>query len=54
MWRKYSKTNNDICVSKKSLFHPSTKNNNQYIEGLRKDGCYGMHFCTGLWINNKL
>jgi hypothetical protein len=32
-----------LCVSKRSLFHPPTKNNNQYIEGLKKDGCYGMH-----------
>ena len=31
MWKKYSKTNDDICVSKRSLFHPPTKNNNQYI-----------------------
>jgi len=30
------------------------KNNNQYIEGLKKDGCYGMHICTGLWRKNKL
>ena len=29
-------------------------NDNQYIEGLKKDGCYGMHICTGLWRNNKL
>ena len=54
MWKKYSKTNDDICVSKRSLFHPPTKNNNQYIERLKKDGCYGMHICTGLWRNNRL
>ena len=54
MWKTYSKINDDICVSKRSLFHPPTKNNNQYIEGLKKDGCYGMHICTGLWRNNKL
>ena len=54
MWKRYSKINDDICVSKRSLFHPPTKNNNQYIEGLKKDGCYGMHICTGLWRNNKL
>jgi len=54
MWKKYSKINDDICVSKRNLFHPPTKNNNQYIEGLKKDGCYGMHICTGLWRNNKL
>ena len=54
MWKKYSKINDDICVSKRNLFHPPTKNNNQYIEGLKKGGCYGMHICTGLWRNNKL
>ena len=54
MWKKYSKINDDICLSKRSLFHPPTKNNNQYIEGLKKNGCYGMHICTGLWRNNKL
>ena len=54
MWKKYSKKNDDICVSKRNLFHPPTKNNNQYIEGLKKDRCYGMHICTGLWRNNKL
>ena len=54
MWKKYSKINGDICVSNRSLFHPPTKNNNEYIEGLKKDGCYGMHICTGLWRNNKL
>lgn len=54
MWKKYSKINDDICVSKRSLFHPPTNNDNQYIEGLKKDGCYGMHICTGLWRDNKL
>jgi len=54
MWKKYSKINDDICVSKRSIFHPPTKNDNQYIEGLKKNGCYGMHICTGLWRNNKL
>ncbi len=54
MWKKYLKINNDICISKRNLFHPPTKNNNQYIEQLKKDGYYGMHICTGLWRNNKL
>lgn len=54
MWKKYSKINDDICITKKKLFHPPTKNNKQYIEELKKDGCYGMHFCTGLWRDNKL
>ena len=54
MWKKYSKINDDICVNKRTLFHPPTKNDNQYIEGLKKNGCYGMHICTGLWRNNML
>ena len=54
MWKKYSNTNNDICVSKRNLFHPPTIHNKEYIEELKKNGCYGMHFCTGLWRNNLL
>ena len=45
---------NDIKIPHRLLFHPPTKNNNQYIEELKKDGCYGMHICTGLWLNNNL
>lgn len=54
MWKKYSKINDDICVSKRKLFHPPTKNDQQHIEELKRNGCYGMHICTGLWRNNKL
>ena len=54
MWKKYSKINDDICVTKRNLFHPPTNNNKQYIEQLKNNGCYGMHICTGLWRNNKL
>lgn len=54
MWKKYSETNNDICVSKRNLFHPPTKRDPQYIEELKRNGCYGMHVCTGLWRHNKL
>ena len=54
MWRKYKKINQDICITKKNLFHPPTQNNKCYIDELRKKDCYGMHICTGLWRNNKL
>ena len=55
MWKEYSKVNGDICVSKRSSFHPPTNHNDQYIEGLKQKGeCYGMHICTGLWRNNAL
>ena len=54
IWKKYSETNNDICVSKRNLFHPPTKRDPQYIEELKRNGCYGMHVCTGLWRHNKL
>ena len=53
MWKQYS-NKSDICVSKRSLFHPPTKNNPQYIQSLKNNGCYGMHVCTGLWRENKL
>ena len=36
MWKKYSNTNNDICISKRNLFHPPIKNNKEYIEYLKK------------------
>ena len=54
MWKKYSIINEDVCVSKRSLFHPPTKLNQQYIDELKNNGCYGMHICTGLWRSNKL
>lgn len=54
MWKRYSKTNDDICVSKRELFHPPTKNKPQYITALKNNGCYGMHICTGLWRSNIL
>jgi len=54
MWKKYSKYKTDIYTSERKLFHPITKNNQQYIQKLKEQGCYGMHICTGLWRNNKL
>lgn len=56
MWKKYLKNNenSDICISKRHLFHPPTKNDEKYIKQLKENGCYGMHICTGLWRNNKL
>ncbi len=53
MYNKYL-NKNDINVPERMLFHPPTKNNQQYIEQLKKKGCYGMHICTGLWLNDKL
>ena len=55
MWKKYSKNKNDICIPKRSLFHPPTiKDDNKYIKKLKSNDCYGMHMCSGLWRNNKL
>ena len=54
MWKKYSKINNHICVSKRKLFHPYSINKKEYIEKLKKDGSYGIHLCTAVWRNNKL
>ena len=44
----------DINVPERMLFHPPTKNDGRYIEQLKKQGCYGMHICTGSWLNGKL
>ena len=54
MWKKYSKINNDISVSKGKWFHPPTTNKQQQIGYLKKNGYYGMHICTGIWRNNML
>lgn len=54
MWLEYSKLNNDIYVSKRSMFHPPTKHDTEYINQLKYEGCYGIHMCTGLWRNNRL
>ncbi len=43
-----------FVLTKEKMFHPLTKHDKQYIEELKKDGCYGMHICTGLWRDNKL
>lgn len=45
----------EIYVPERMLFHPPTKRNDkQYIEQLKKDKCYGMHMCTGVWLDDKL
>ena len=54
MWKTYSRNNNDICIPRRKLFHPPTKNNTEYINKLKNSGCYGMHMCTGLWRNGAL
>ena len=54
MWKEYSKTNNDIYIPGKQLFHPISKKNDYYMEQLKSAGYYGMHVCTGLWRNKKL
>ena len=54
MWKKYSTINDDINIPERMLFHPPTKNNKEYIEELKNKKCYGMHICTGLWLNNRL
>jgi mannosyltransferase OCH1-like enzyme len=55
MWTHYIKKNiNDIYIPKRSMFHPTTKNEKHYINQLKLNGCYGIHMCSGLWRNNKL
>lgn len=53
MYKRY-KNKNEIYVPSRNLFHPPTKNEKRYIKQLKNNGCYGMHICTGLWLNNKL
>jgi len=53
MWKKYAETNEDVCVPQRHLFHPPTNNNQEYIDELKRNGCYGMHACTGLWRGNN-
>ena len=36
------------------LFHPPSKKDSHHIEQLKKQGYYGMHICTGSWLNDKL
>ena len=54
MWKNYAKSNGDIYIPKRSAFHPPTNTNNDYVNGLKTQGCYGMHYCTGLWRNQQL
>lgn len=52
MYNRYL-NKNDINIPERMLFHPPTKNNEMYIQELKKKGCYGMHICTALWRNNN-
>lgn len=56
MWKKWITSHNepnDITIPRKHLFHPVTNVND--IKTLQEQQiCYGMHLCTGLWVNNKL
>ena len=53
-YQNYIENKDSINIPKRILFHPPTKNEQQYIEELKKNGCYGMHICTGIWLNDKL
>jgi mannosyltransferase OCH1-like enzyme len=53
MYKRFE-NKDSINIPKRILFHPPTKNEQQYIEELKKNGCYGMHICTGIWLNDKL
>jgi hypothetical protein len=44
----------DIHIPRRLQFHPATKMNDTYINGLKAKGCYGMHRCAGVWRDNKL
>ena len=53
MWRKFT-DKESIYVPKRSLFHPVTNLDQEYINKLKSSGTYGLHICTGVWRNNKL
>lgn len=53
MYVKYL-NKDDIIIPRRMLFHPPTNIDEKYIKKLKKKGVYGMHICTGLWLNDKL
>lgn len=53
MYNKYE-YKDDIFIPERMMFHPPTKKDDKYIEKLKERECYGMHICTGLWLNDKL
>ena len=53
-WKKYKKKHKDILIPKRKVFHPPSKQNQDYMQQLKESGCYGMHICTGSWTNHKL
>ena len=58
VFNMYNSYNNkeDIYIPLERLsFHPPSKRDPEYINKLRNNtSCYGLHFCTGLWGNDKL
>jgi mannosyltransferase OCH1-like enzyme len=53
MYKKFE-NKDDIYVPDRMLFHPPYKKDYQYIKNLEKNGCYGIHMCSGLWLDDKL
>ena len=54
IWRAYSADDKSIYLPPKALFHPPSKQSLMYLERLRAQGVYGMHWCSGLWRNGAL
>lgn len=54
MWITYSADDKTIYLPPKHMFHPPSKQSLMYLERLRAQGTYGMHWCTGLWRNGVL
>lgn len=54
MWRTYSADDASIYLPPRHLFHPPSKQSLMYLERLRAQGAYGMHWCSGLWRNGEL
>lgn len=51
MIKEYKKRD-EICLPVKKLFHPpATNTNKEYISSIKNGGAYGIHLCTGTWLN---
>jgi hypothetical protein len=54
MWSTYASEDKSIYLPCKAMFHPPSKQSLMYLERLRAQGVYGMHWCSGLWRNGAL
>ncbi len=48
-WRAYSADDTSIYIPRAAMFHPPSKQSLMYLERLRAQGAYGMHWGLRLW-----